>query len=653
MNYQCQFNTRSEYMKITKVNIPKGEYYEDGLEEINMNKLESIVLLAGKNGAGKTRVLNRIFSTLERKPVRSRFQGIDRDRAGYHLQLEFHQQQRDVAENAIKNSSDPAILENFRRNLENSIANINAYEQALINLDKEEKWSFIETDQLADGYPFVRFVPKQVDLIDSNSYTRHRQTEAATAIEQVGFEQLPSGALAKIQVIQDEWFNATHQGLTVPEDIKRDAIKNYERLQNIVEIFLNSEIGRTIKGDATLFGFPMGVANLSDGQKLLLQFCLAIYSQESSLKDMILVLDEPENHLHPSVIIETIERIRKCVTNGQIWISTHSIPLLAHFDPSLIWFVDNNRIEYGGRTPEKVLHSLLGGEEAIGRLQDFISLPSALASTRYAFECLCPPTILMTEKLDPQSKQIRESLTTIIGDQPLRVLDYGAGKGRIIANITDLDETDKVNLVGIIDYIAFDEYRDETFTCESSLIKAYGSAKDRYFNDLNTMFSVYDKESFDVVILCNVLHEIDPKDWLTLFQSEGRISSCLKENGKLLLVEDQQIPVGEKAHQKGFIVLDTPQLKELFQITEADTDFRFSDYRNDGRLKAHLIPKRLLTKISPHSRVKALESLSRFAKERISNVRKDKVTYKNGKLHGFWTQQFANSQLVISELKGE
>ena len=41
--------------------------------------------------------------------------------------------------------------------------------------------------------------------------------------------------------------------------------------------------------------------------KYIFQFSLAIYSQETALKDLILILDEPENHLHPSVIIETIE----------------------------------------------------------------------------------------------------------------------------------------------------------------------------------------------------------------------------------------------------------------------------------------------------------------------------------------------------------
>jgi ABC-type lipoprotein export system ATPase subunit len=58
-------------MRITKVNIPESEEIADGLDIINMDKLGSIVLLAGKNGSGKTRILNKLFSTLIEKPTKS------------------------------------------------------------------------------------------------------------------------------------------------------------------------------------------------------------------------------------------------------------------------------------------------------------------------------------------------------------------------------------------------------------------------------------------------------------------------------------------------------------------------------------------------------------------------------------------------------
>jgi hypothetical protein len=378
---------------------------------------------------------------------------------------------------------------------------------------------------------------------------------------------------------------------------------------------------------------------------------MAIYSQETALKDLILVLDEPENHLHPSVIIETIERIQNCVSNGQIWIATHSIPLLAHFDPSLIWYVENNKINHAGKIPEKVLHSLLGGEDEVAKLQDFISLPAQYATSRYAFESLFEPSVVITGSNDPQSFQVRADLLKLSSTGKLRILDYGVGKGRLLSNIVDLDENNKDKLLEKLDYIAYDKYSDDRIHCEYALTKAYGNCNKRYYNDLNKLIGDKDKGSFDVVIMCNVLHEIDPKDWLKLFQVDGLLSSLLSEKGILLLVEDQQIPIGEKAYQKGFLVLDTPQLKDLFSISEKDIDFKFSDLRGDGRLKAHQIPKQFLTKITASSRLKAIKSLSITAREQILKIRDEEKNYKNGKLHGFWTQQFANAQLNIAEFE--
>ena len=637
-------------MKIKRIDIPKTSDSNDGLEHIKMDKLKNVVLMAGKNGSGKTRILNKIFNTFSSKPQKSRLAQSLIDKKSYSSNISSYKQTISQFETQLKTQTDTNQREETQRNIDNYKREIQGQENALKNCENEQKWTLIETDLQADNYSFVRFVPKSLALQDCNSFAKSQIISYALTIDNVGIDNLPQGAFAKIQVIQDRWFNATHQNTQVKTKDKEKAIADYEKLQNIIGIFLNSKITRTINDEATLFGFPMGQSNLSDGQKILLQFCLAIYSQEESLKDLILVLDEPENHLHPSVIIETIEKIQKCVINGQIWIATHSIPLLAHFDPSLIWYVENNKIGHAGKIPEKVLHSLLGNEDEVARLQDFISLPSQYATSRYAFESLFEPGAVLTDSNDPQSSQVRTDLSKLSKTGKLRILDYGAGKGRLISNIVDLDENKQEKLIENIEYIAYDKFPADKEHCESALIKAYGSCNKKYFNDFNTLLSVYDKGSFDVVIMCNVLHEIDPKEWLKLFRNEGIISSLLGDKGMLLLVEDHQIPIGEKAYQKGFLVLDTPQLKDLFKISERETDFKFTDKRGDGRLKAHQIPKRCLIQIDEASRLSAIKSMSVTAREKILEIRDKEKNYQNGKLHGFWTQQFANAQLNLTEL---
>lgn len=637
-------------MRIKRIDIPKSTNNNDGLEHIKMDKLNNIVLIAGKNGSGKTRILNKIFLTLSSKPTQStissaknQIENLKRDTVAYEINLKSYNEQ-------LSKTTDQPQIERLNRDILNHTNALDSSKQQIKHLELQLDWKQIETSELTESFSSVRFVPKSLDLKDCNSFPKNQIISYATNINLVGIDNLPEGTFAKIQVIQDRWFNSTHQHSQASKDEQESAIADYEKLKQIIDIFLNTSIGRTINDEATLFGFPMGQSNLSDGQKILLQFCLAIYSQETALNDLILILDEPENHLHPSVIIETIERIQKCVSNGQVWIATHSIPLLAHFDPSLIWYVENNKINYAGKIPEKVLHSLLGNEDEVARLQDFISLPSQYATSRYAFESLFEPGAVSTDSNDPQSFQVRTDLLKLSKTNKLRILDYGAGKGRLISNIVDLDEYNQEKLIKNIDYIAYDKFPNDKEHCESALIKAYGNCEKKYFNNFTNLLSVYDKGSFDVVIMCNVLHEIDPKDWLKLFQNEGLISSLLSDNGMLLLVEDHQIPIGEKAYQKGFLVLDTPQLKDLFKISEKETDFTFSDKRGDGRLKAHQIPKRCLIQIDEGSRLSAIKSMSVTARERILEIRDDTKNYQNGKLHGFWTQQFANAQLNLTEL---
>ena len=104
--------------------------------------------------------------------------------------------------------------------------------------------------------------------------------------------------------------------------------------------------------------------------------------------------------------------------------------------------------------------------------------------------------------------------------------------------------------------------------------------------------------SVDVVIMCNVLHEIPPASWRRLF-TEQILTHALKDDGYLLILEDMGIPYGEKAHQHGFILLDTEQLQTLFAVDREDPREFFSDSESgEGRLKAHLIRAEALRKVT-------------------------------------------------------
>lgn len=637
-------------MKITKVNIPKSPEANDGLDDIIMDRLESIVLLAGKNGSGKTRIIEKLHSTLKSKPQKTKIDQVRQLLENDYLSLEGNHSE--LLE--IRRQLSIAANLDIERQLKSQIA---MYEQTISRIDKNiserepiQNWNLIETSELSDNYNTLKFVPKKLILSNSDSYTKNQLKDNASR-KDLGMDYLPQSTFATIQYVQNRWFEATHQNSSINTDEKTKSIRDYNKLKENIQIFLNTTLDRSTDGDATLFGFPLGDAKLSDGQKILIQFCIALYNQQVSIHDFILFLDEPENHLHPAAIIETIDRIRDCIPNGQIWIATHSINLLAHFDPSSIWFVENGKVSHAGKIPEKVLESLVGSEEEIAHLRDFISLPAEYAISRYAFECLLPPDVVITNSTDPQSLQIRTALQKLANERPLRILDYGAGKGRTLSNIFDQDQTNGEDLTQRLDYIAFDEFDPDKEECQLVIEKVYGSFEDRYFTKMHDLLSKHDKKSFDVIIMCNVLHEIPHENWIKLFREGGELSQLLSDDGVLLLVEDCQLPKGEKAHKQGFLILDTVELKDLFNISTSDTDFIFSDQRGDGRLKAHLIPKNCLTRITADSKVNALKSLSDRAKKEVEHLRAEsKPNYKTGNLHGFWIQQFANAELCLQEL---
>lgn len=618
-------------MVITSVNMPADALnLKDGISDITMSKLGNIVVIAGANGAGKSRILNRIKAAIQSKPTKN-------DIANQKSNI--NSWKTALARLPIVNPANASLIQNYKDNITNT-------EKYL------ERDSWVELNNpLNDTLQIVDFVPKHLNLQDPEALTPSSLlSNSNTFSQQLGTQNAHQFALSKIQKVQNNWWNATHQKSTADSNVITKAIEDYESLKNIISEFLKTDLERDIDGSATIFGFKLGQANLSDGQIVIIQFCLSVFAQAENLdKNSIIFMDEPENHLHPGALISTVDSIRKVAPNTQLWISTHSLSLLAHFPPENIWYVESGQIAYAGTTPQKVLKGLVGTEEEILKLESFISLPSQFAQTNYATECLMPPTTSSSTN-DDQSKQLNKILNQMrTQNSPLKVLDYGAGQGRLVSSLY-LATKGSQAFNTLFTYVAFDEYADSKDQCESNIKMAYGSCANQYYNEESLLKADHGSNSFDVVILCNVFHEIDPKNWNSMFSKSSLIFDSLKENGLVLLVEDHKIPKGELAHSKGFIVLDTAELRKLFKINTSDSSFTYDDFRNDNRLKAHLISKSCLNRIDNSSRLEALNELIHRAKAEIVKLRKSDVTYKNGIQHSFWVQQLANATLAISEL---
>lgn len=625
-------------MKITDVNLPDDLTTPMGLKPIAMHKIGGTVLLAGKNGAGKTRILNLVRNNA------SNIFDFRSKKASAEPQISKNK--ANIQAWKLNISMEPQNVENVKR-LQNAI---NSAEEAIRNYEAIQSQADPVITDISDmPVVVVDFVPKTIDLQDWANANKQEWMNRAIKAKNIGVQQLHSSCLPLIQQVMERWVNTSHPNLDFSEQEKKAALDDYCRLQEIVEKFLRTKIGWDKDGYSTLFGMPIAKAQLSAGQSVILQLCIAIFAQGGTLSNHVIFMDEPENHLHPSAVIDLLDAIKEQNPNGQIWIATHSIPLLSHFDESSIWYVDEGSVSYAGRKPELVLNGLLGNEERIHKLRDFAGLPAELARNRFAFECLQPPTVVLSDSRDPQIKQLHQQLKIIWEDKvAINFLDFGAGKGRLISYLNEYEGVSSSSL----NYYAFDsspQYRD---ICIRNISTIYDEGESRYHSSIESLRTKLDDHFFDVVVLSNVLHEIEHRKWCSVFQS---IMSLLRDDGYLLIIEDCRLPVGELPHQNGFLVLNTLHLKKLFGIPSDETRFiahdaRFDSVEDRGRLMAHLIPKKYLNQATIETIKSAVIEVKSTALTEIATIRSQASSYSRGLAHAFWVQQLANATLILSEM---
>lgn len=630
-------------MKITDVNIPNDKCIKNGLDDIVMDHLQQVVLVVGKNGSGKSRLLSKIKTAVEQQVLPSEI----RD-----LQLAIANNEGIIStfDSEILKFQDPTFMQHIvepqrTQEIESRKQNRVNAQQNIDNWKNRLASSFIKYDGDIAKRNIIYFLPKKLDLRDPRSLTPiDIENRANNVINTIDVDQLNEYSLSRIQDLHTQYWNATHQDTRLSHEKIEEITNSYLELQKLTKELLGVEFGSDERNHATLFDLPIGISQLSDGQKILLQLTVAIHAHNLKLSETILILDEPENHLHPAAIIEIIEKLQQTISHGQIWIATHSISIIAHFsEEASLYYLDNGKTHKAGAGKTIVLESLLGGEDHIRRQAAFLEEPLTHEMNTYSAQCLLPPAAVTTGPSDPQMRQIRDVLYRF-PEEVIKVLDFGAGKGRLITNLLEATE-DITNLRTKLNYIAMDCDSENRLECEGEIGRVYGDANNRWFKTYQDLISRHNKGSFDVVVLTNVLHEISPKNWLDLFGVTGELTELLDDNGQLLLVEDQRIPLGEAAHEFGFIVLDTIAIKDLFKISGDDSQIIQASER-DGRLKAHLIPKSYLARCDHDSVQRALHSHCSHSKLEIETLRarRDK---KQARLFAFWIHQYANTKLAL------
>jgi predicted ATP-binding protein involved in virulence len=182
-------------MRITEVNIG-NEYISNGLKPIFMNKLNQCVLIVGKNGSGKSRLLSQITGTLYLKPKPN-----DIRKASSQIKSD-ESRIKQMKEEVEKYKSQLLVMTGSKQWY---IESISQYEKSIEAVSKEIEqllitinWPLLKTDDYFDNYNTISFVPKNLNIKNSSNSGWSDLSNLANKAHTIGIEQMSDSTFAYI-----------------------------------------------------------------------------------------------------------------------------------------------------------------------------------------------------------------------------------------------------------------------------------------------------------------------------------------------------------------------------------------------------------------------------------------------------------------------
>ena len=634
-------------MRISKFIIPENITASVDLSPIKLDakQLGHVVALVGKNGAGKTRVLKLVeeyFQSLSKKSI---------------IEMILKEQVINIPK-YLGNLHIPEVVKSFKQYL-NTYPNGKAADFLLTYPQLQ-----IEMDQFADKialFPkqFIKVVDNDVlksikeqlednvtfeTLLNSKNtkgkyYNEFNFFNSKSTLQYIG-KVTTQLAIDKFQLFENE--KEENYQVKIQTSI---SYRNFELLKKHLNTFLGLELSyktsynEKIVTELLVNNRPFNINQLSPGQKTLFAYAILFYFMElnsdANLKDSIIIIDEPEKHLHPHAQIKLIDAVKSIVSaSGQLWIATHSINILAHLDYNQILLVkDDTLLPPSTERLADTFLELTGLDGHAEELSQFINSLNGWAYARFMVECFNNPDVIFSSsKNDPQFQLFKNFVGKL---NNISILDFGAGYGRIGKVINE----DRV-LKNKIHYSAF----DPDLNLQSSL-KEIDNIKAVYFSTDKII-----SNSYDCVLLCNVLHEIEVTAWEENIKEIARV---LKPGGRLIIIEDLHLPKGENANRNGYLILDGNQMDDLFNVHTGNDSIVLSidDDRYRERIVFYSIKKEDI-KVNRQGVKNAILRMNDEVFEKIKAIRNsNEKSVSQGRLYANYSQLYINSLLAIEELE--
>lgn len=658
-------------MRFENIKIAETITKTKGVAGINMQRLSNVVALVGKNGSGKSRILDlieeNVFSTINIQRI------IDNSVAYLPNQLEtLRTQLNPFKEYILLQEKWQAV--NNRANLEPANADLKRDLRLLQNQMQNNQIHIANQQQVNT---FTKQANQIIETLKPNHFRRIRHNEIQELQQAIGdnkdnqipFETLIENVAGNTNY--DELKSIHRSSLKflskLPHQLafdrydciannkvfeERTSYKRFQSLKKFIKDFLNKDLSweeKPSSGNLTETGNNVTFTGIwkvndrlfnygefSDGEKTLFAYALLFFLLDQNpnlnIKESVILIDEPELHLHPDSEIDLIAGIKNAIgEKGQLIIATHSINILSMLNYEEVFMVKDGIITHPSQvTPGKSLSELMNIEERVNKLSDFLSSIATWTYVNFMAQCFSNPEVIQSSKEeDPQIETFKKAVREKATKETNMLLDFGAGKGRLFEQIKS-----DYNFIDKIKYSAL-----EPETEFHPKLKELGAAN---------IFATYNElpqDSFDFILLCNVLHEIPLDQWE---QSLNKIIASLKSNGHLIIIEAKVLNKGEKIGKVGYLLLDIEELQQLFKLNSLPSSIKVVGGKDS--ITCAVIAKSDLTEISRDDIVKTLIALETNTLEKIESMRdtdyEAKELYGVGRKAAFLSQQHINAKFA-------
>ena len=306
-------------MKIKNLHIKEFK----GLRDISINFEKNdepldLVVLAGSNGSGKTRVLESILQYFQ-DHIQYNYRGNSNK-----IEIYFEEKEKICRNNVGDEMELYEGLKSF------------SYHE----IDNPRNEKHIKIKKELNILPKIIYVPTEINFQKMN-------TASTTLVQEYNFINIVNTNLIKdipsyiaTKMISAMLKNKNEKVGDVQKKVFNEINEIFENLSIDVKVEDISQDGRNITLFTNSSGDEFDINELSSGEKQLFLRTLAI--KMLNPENSIILIDEPELSLHPKWQQRIVDVYRKIGKNNQIIIATHSPHILGSVKKENIMLLDKN-----------------------------------------------------------------------------------------------------------------------------------------------------------------------------------------------------------------------------------------------------------------------------------------------------------------------